>query len=163
MPQNTTVENPAPSARGVAGEAANRVSEAASRAAEQAQRWNANRRKPIDTRMHGTLDYTLSPTLLLSPSAFGFPSHGAASAVPRAYGAASMIYSTLTRYDFGIQPILPMKTHLILDAVSSVFMAVSPWVLGFGRRSRPRTWAPHLAFAAAEMTIVALSDDRSTR
>ncbi len=181
MPQNTTEQtsqaaaqnaaqdvqsagrNLRTAAQSAAQQASQTVAERASQVAEQAQRWNAARRKPIDTRMHGMLDYTLSPTLLLAPNVFGFPTSGAASVVPRAYGGASMVYSALTRYELGIQPVIPMRTHLILDAVSSLFMAVSPWVMGFGRRGRPRTWVPHLAFAATEMTIVALSDDRSTR
>ncbi len=162
MPQSTTTtENPAQTSP--AQSAARNVKETANRAAQQAERWNANRPKPIDTRMHGMLDYTLSPALLLAPNLFGFPTKGAAAMVPRAYGGASMIYSAMTRYEMGLQPLIPMRTHLILDTVSSLFMAVSPWLLGFGRRSKPRTWVPHLTFAATEMTIVALSDDRSTR
>jgi hypothetical protein len=119
--------------------------------------------KPISTRTHGILDYTLSPTLLLAPQAFGFPGSGAASVVPRAYGAASMIYSALTEYELGLYPVVPMKTHLILDTVSSVFLAASPWLLGFGKRSKKRSWLPHLLFAVSEAAIVALSDARSTR
>ncbi len=150
MPQQnpTTTENPAQTATQQAQSAAQRASrtitETASQVAQQAERWNANRRKPIDTRMHGMLDYTLSPTLMLSPNVFGFPTSGAAGVVPRTYGAASMVYSALTRYDLGIQPLIPMRTHLILDAVSSLFMAVSPWVRGSAAaaaRARGfRTW-----------------------
>src|SRR3954453_12474539 len=39
--------------------------------------------KPITTRAHAVLDYTLGPALLLAPQALGFPSKGAAAAVPR--------------------------------------------------------------------------------
>jgi hypothetical protein len=127
------------------------------------ERVEAERRKPISTRAHGVLDYTLSPMLAFAPNAFGFPASGAASAVPRAYGAASMVYSSLTRYELGIYPVLPMKKHLFIDAISSVFMAASPWLLGFAKRKKPRTWLPHVAFAATEMAIVMMSDSRSKR
>jgi hypothetical protein len=74
-----------------------------------------------------------------------------------------MVYSALTRYELGIKPVLPMRTHLMIDALSSIFMIVSPWVMGFAKRRRPRTWLPHVAFALTELAIVALSDDRSKR
>jgi hypothetical protein len=119
--------------------------------------------KPISTRTHAILDYTLGPTLTVAPQAFGFPKKGAASAVARAYGGASMVYSGLTKYELGIYPVLPMKRHLLLDTISSVFMAASPWLLGFVKARKKRTWLPHLLFAASEMVIVALSDSRSTR
>ena len=125
--------------------------------------WNRERPKPISTKGHALLDYTLSPTLAFLPEAFGFPESGAATVVPRAYGAASLAYSALTKYEWGIYPVVPMRTHLIIDTISAAFMAVSPWVLGFGKKNKVRSWLPHLAFAITELTLVALSDDRSKR
>jgi hypothetical protein len=136
------------------------VAEQARRTADEITRPEG---KPISTLAHGVLDYTLSPTLAFGPQAFGFPRGGPASLVPRIYGAASMAYSGMTRYELGLLPLVPMKTHLIVDAVSSVFMAVSPWLLRFGKVNKKKTWLPHLMFAVAELAIVALSDPRSKR
>jgi hypothetical protein len=130
---------------------------------QKVEQWNAARPRPINTRSHGLLDYTLSSALLFSPNAFGFPTSGAASAMPRKMGASALVYSALTRYELGLRPTIPMKTHLILDAVSGAMLAASPWLFGFGKLSRKRSWMPHAAFAMVEMAIVALSDDRSKR
>jgi hypothetical protein len=117
--------------------------------------------KPISTRTHAMLDYTLGPTLALLPEAFGFPRSGAATAAPRAVGAAQMAYSTMTRYELGLYPMISMKAHLILDAVTGGLLAASPWLFGFANSRRKRTWLPHVLFAATEMTIVMLSRTRS--
>jgi hypothetical protein len=117
--------------------------------------------KPISTLAHGILDYTLGPALTFMPQVFGFKRSGKSTVVPRAYGAAAMAYSTMTKYELGLYPVVPMKTHLMIDAASGAFLAASPWLLGFGKARRKRTWLPHLLFAAAEIAIVALSDSRS--
>jgi hypothetical protein len=130
---------------------------------EQVEKWNAARPRPIRTSSHGLLDYSLSSTLLFAPNAFGFPTGGTASAVPRVMGGSALIYSALTRYELGLRPAISMKTHLILDAISGAMLAASPWLFGFGKLSRKRSWMPHVAFAMVEMAIVALSDDRSKR
>jgi hypothetical protein len=137
--------------------------ETVSRAGEQLEQLERRRPKPISTTTHGVLDYTLGPTLAFLPQVFGFTGGGPSAMVPTVYGAASMVYSSLTRYELGMYPVLPMRTHLIIDAIAAGFMAASPWVIGFGRRKRARSWLPHLAFAVTELAIVALSDSRSKR
>jgi hypothetical protein len=137
--------------------------ELASEISQQVEQWNAARPRPINTKSHGLLDYSLSGTLIFAPNAFGFPTGGAASAVARIMGGSATVYSALTRYELGLRPIISMKTHLILDAASAALMAASPWLFGFGKLSRKRSWMPHLAFAMVELAIVALSDDRSKR
>jgi hypothetical protein len=128
---------------------------------ERAEELNERRPKPINTTAHAVLDYTLSPTLAFAPQTFGFPTRGPASWVPRAYGMASLVYSPMTRYELAPFPVLPMRAHLMIDLASSVFMAASPWVFGFGKARRKRSWLPHLLFAISELAIVVLSDDRS--
>jgi len=108
--------------------------------------------KPISTLAHGILDYTLGPALTFAPQVFGFKHSGKSAIVPRSYGAAVMVYSTMTEYELGL-----------FDAASGAFLAASPWLFGFGKARRKRTWLPHLLFAAAEIAIVALSDTRSKR
>ena len=130
---------------------------------QEVEQWNASRPKPINTMAHGIVDYALGSTLLFAPEVFGFPEEGAASAVPRIQGAATLGLSAMTRYELGLRPMVPMKTHLIVDAVSGLFLALSPWILGFGKLRKKSTWMPHLAVAMAEMVVVALSDDRSRR
>lgn len=116
--------------------------------------------KPISTRTHAMLDYTLGPTLAFMPEAFGFPRSGGATAPARALGAASMAYSMMTRYELGLYPMISMKRHLIMDAVGGGILAASPWLFGF-KNSRKRSWLPHVLFAAAETAIVMFSRTQS--
>lgn len=116
--------------------------------------------KPISTRTHATLDYTLGPTLAFMPEAFGFPRSGAATVPARAIGAAQMAYSTMTQYELGLYPMISMKQHLILDAVTGGVLAASPWLFGF-KDSRKRSWLPHILFAAVETAVVMLSRTQS--
>jgi len=119
--------------------------------------------KPITTRAHAVLDYTLGPALLLAPQALGFASKGAAAAVPRAMGAADCSISSMTQYELGVYPVIPMRTHLLIDVVKGVMMAASPWLFGFGRSGRKSTWLPHLLMGVSEVAIAAMTDSRSTR
>jgi hypothetical protein len=116
--------------------------------------------KPISTKTHALLDYTLGPTLAFMPEAFGFPRSSAATVPARAIGGASMAYSMMTKYELGIYPVISMKQHLILDAITGGVMAASPWLFGF-KDQRKRSWLPHVLFAAVESAIVMLSRTQS--
>jgi len=133
------------------------------RMAREAERVGEGTPKPITTRAHAMLDYTLGPTLTFLPEAFGFPRSGAATVPARAIGAAQMAYSTMTRYELGLYPMISMKQHLILDAITGGVLAASPWLFGFASRGRKRSWLPHVLFAAAETAIVLLSRTRPAR
>jgi hypothetical protein len=52
-----------------------------------------------------------------------------------------------------IAKILPMPTHLLLDAASGVLLAASPWLFGFA----DRIWWPHVAFGVLEIVVSALT------
>ena len=116
--------------------------------------------KPISTKTHAMLDYTLGPTLAFMPEAFGFPRSGAATVPARAVGATSMAYSMMTRYELGLYPMISMKQHLILDAITGGVLAASPWLFGF-KDYRKRSWLPHVLFAAVETAIVMFSRTQS--
>jgi hypothetical protein len=133
------------------------------RMSREAERAVESTPKPISTRTHAMLDYTLGPTLAFMPEAFGFPRSGAATVPARAIGAAQMAYSTMTRYELGLYPMISMKQHLILDAITGGVLAASPWLFGFAQRGRKRSWLPHVLFAAAETAIVIFSRTQSKR
>jgi hypothetical protein len=40
----------------------------------------------------------------------------------------------MTDYEFGLVKTIPMKTHLNIDLISGLLLAVSPWVFGFSDR-----------------------------
>lgn len=84
----------------------------------------------LTTRMHGYMDYLMGGLLILLPFILNFPG-GAATAVPVVLGAGVIMYSLITDYELGLLKILAMRTHLFIDLLGGVFLAVSPWLFGF--------------------------------
>lgn len=104
--------------------------------------------KLLSTRAHGTLDYLMGAVLLVTPYVLGFANDGAAQCVPMmVLGAGAIVYSLLTRYELGVVKLIPMPVHLVLDAASDLFLAASPWLLGFS----DFVWVPHVLFGLLEL------------
>jgi hypothetical protein len=101
----------------------------------------------IGTKAHGYLDYIMGMLLIAAPWLFGFARDGAETWVPVVLGAGVIIYSLLTDYELGVSPVISMRTHLMLDLVGGLILAVSPWVFGFA----DYIWQPHLIFGILEM------------
>lgn len=97
--------------------------------------------RPISTRFHGVMDYLMGLLFIAAPWLFGFADHnGLSNWAPIAAGMAMIVYSLLTRYELGMLPVISPATHVWLDIVAGVFLAVSPWIFGFAAV----VWAPHL-------------------
>jgi hypothetical protein len=118
----------------------------------------------IPTKVHGVLDYVTGAVLLAAPELFRLKDVPASAAAPRAAGAAASVYSLLTDYELGAVRVIPMRVHLVLDALSGALLAASPWVLGYARAGR-RYWAPHAAVGVAEIAaaLVSRSDTAARR
>lgn len=101
----------------------------------------------IPTRVHGLLDYAVGALLIVAPWLFGFAYGGAETWLPVLLGAGALLYSLLTNYELGVFRVLSMGTHLGLDAVSGLLLAVSPWLFGF---SDVVFW-PHLILGIFEV------------
>ena len=113
----------------------------------------------LPTSVHGVLDYIVGIALIAAPWIFQFAYvGGAAVIVPIVLGIALIVYSLVTRYEWGIPGIkfLPMPYHLVIDFLAAVFLAVSPWIFGFA--SRPlNVWLPHLVVGIAVILVVLVS------
>jgi len=94
----------------------------------------------ISTRTHGILDYVIGALLIIAPCLLGFADGGAAMWTPILIGAAIIASALFTKYELGVVRALPMRVHLGLDIVLGIFLALSPWLLGFSEL----VWAPHL-------------------
>ncbi|MFW5967694.1 MAG: SPW repeat domain-containing protein [Persicimonas sp.] len=101
----------------------------------------------IPTNIHAILDYVIGAALILAPFVLGFDTGGAAMWVPIIIGAGIIAYSLFTRYEYSISNNIDMRTHLGLDALAGVVLAVSPWVFGFSEL----VWAPHLIVGLFEI------------
>jgi hypothetical protein len=101
----------------------------------------------IGTKTHGYLDYIMGLLLIAAPWLFDFAAGGAETWVPVILGAGVILYSLLTDYELGASHQISMRTHLMLDLVGGVLLAVSPWLFGFA----DYVWEPHLVLGILEI------------
>ncbi len=113
----------------------------------------------IPTSVHGVLDYLVGIVLIAAPWIFRFAYvGGAAVIVPIVLGIALIVYSLVTRYEWGIPGIkfLPMPVHLVTDFVAAAFLAASPWIFGFYNNPL-NVWLPHLVVGIVVVLVVLVS------
>lgn len=115
--------------------------------------------KIISTKTHGIIDYLMGILLIAAPWLLGFARGGAETWVPVVLGASTILYSLFTDYELGASRTIPMKTHLNLDMVSGIFLAISPWIFNFNEY----VYLPHLILGIAEIGAVLMSDNRPGR
>jgi hypothetical protein len=103
--------------------------------------------KFISTKVHGVLDYMMGILLIASPWIFGFADGGMQTWTPIVLGLMAIIYSLMTDYELGLSDNIRMRTHLILDFMSGLLLAASPWLFGFAEE----VYLPHLILGIAEI------------
>jgi hypothetical protein len=111
--------------------------------------------KIINTRLHGILDYT-SAAILLLPWVTGHYERGQDTLLLTALGGATILFSILTDYEFGLLKILPMKVHLVLDTLSALFLLAIPWL--FPVTHYQFYWPVILGLAELLVVILSSSD-----
>src|SRR3954453_13950314 len=113
--------------------------------------------QPVDSTLHGVVDYSAGALLLtVFPKAAGIEGSRSARQI-RTAAAIHAGYSTPTDYPLGIVKLLPYKAHLAIDAVGALALAAAPFVTGQFKRGR-RHWAPHVALCLFELSSLALTD-----
>ena len=101
----------------------------------------------IPTKIHGVLDYLVGALLIAAPWLFNFADGGARQWLPVALGAAAIVYSLFTDYELGVIRRLSMPTHLLLDLLSGILLAASPWLFRFA----DEVYLPHLVLGVLEI------------
>lgn len=88
--------------------------------------------KPISTRVHGLIDYAWAA----AASGLADRLTAAASTARLLSGAASAATasSLVTRYEWGVVPVMPMKTHLAADLALCTVLVASPLFLPASER-----------------------------
>ncbi len=81
----------------------------------------------LTTKMHGQMDYASVILLLLVPRILRWNSK--MTNLLTAMAAGTLTYSAITRYEWGVAPVLPMRSHLLLDAMSGIFLIMAPKLL----------------------------------
>lgn len=103
----------------------------------------------IPTKTHGFLEYILFTLISLNPWIFGYNYGKTETWLPFFLGVAGILYSMFTDYESAIWRKIHMGTHLTLDFIGGLFLAISPWVFGFSER----VWLPFVIFGLLEIGL----------
>jgi hypothetical protein len=112
----------------------------------------------LTRRTHGILDYVAALILILSPKLFGFERGEIDARIPVILGVAALVYSLITNYELGLFKLLPFRAHLMLDVLSGVVLAASPWLFQFA----DRIWWPHLLLGLLQIGVVMMTNPASS-
>ena len=111
----------------------------------------------LPTKIHGALDYIVGLALMLAPNIFQFADVGGpAVLIPRVLGMVLIVYSLITRYEWGVIKLISMPYHLMIDFLAALFLALSPFLFGFSNKE-PNAWLPHLVVGIAVVVVVIVS------
>jgi hypothetical protein len=106
----------------------------------------------IPTKVHGAVDMATGPVLIAAPTLLRMNGNKGATIPPRAVGAAALANALLTDYEFGLKRLLPMRTHLALDAVGGITLAATPFLTRASKKG-VRHWLPHAVLGANEVFL----------
>src|SRR3954453_11693221 len=113
--------------------------------------------RPVDSTLHGVVDYTAGTFLLTAfPKLAGIEGTRSARQV-RTSGAVHGGYNALTKYPLGIVKAIPFQAPLALDAVGALALAAAPFVTGQWKKGR-KQWVPHVGLALFELSSLAITD-----
>jgi hypothetical protein len=116
----------------------------------------------IPTKAHGAVDMATGPALIAAPTLLRMNGNTGATIPPRVVGSAATIYALLTDYEFGLKRMLPMRTHLALDAAAGIALAATPFLTRASKKG-VRHWLPHAIIGANEVALALTTKDRPPR
>jgi SPW repeat len=108
----------------------------------------------INTKVHAALDYLLGILLAGAPWIFRFEPSGPKYNVPLAVGSMAACLALVTKFEYAPIKLVPLRLHLIIDVVSGIALAASPWVFGFS----DIVFKPHLVFGLTHAVVALLTD-----
>jgi putative flippase GtrA len=101
----------------------------------------------LPTKVHGLLDYLVGIALAISPFLLWTTEMDIDLWIPLVAGVALIVISVCTDYEWGAAKTFTMRSHLTLDLLLGVFLAISPWLFGFA----DVVFVPFLVFGAFEI------------
>ena len=111
----------------------------------------------IETKTHGYMDYLMGILLIVLPGLMGLDMNSAQSIVPMVIGVMTIVMSLMTAYELSVTNIIPMSTHLMIDLLSGIVLAASPWIFGFA----DEVYMPHLILGILEIGASLMTKTKS--
>ena len=116
----------------------------------------------IPTSVHGAVDRVVGPALVIAPTLLRLGRTSPEGLTARAVGGVEAFYSNLTDYELSLKNVVPMRVHLVLDAVGGATLALVPQLSGARKRGK-KHWLPHLAVGALEVGMAAFTKTEPPR
>ena len=113
-------------------------------------------KKPINTKLHGLLDY-LFGLLLMLPWIVNYFEDRQDTWVLAIIGSFTVIISLLTDYELSLVKLLPMPVHLVLDVLTALTLIALPFI--FPLYHYYLYWP--VVLGIGELIIVCLSSSRA--
>lgn len=98
----------------------------------------------ISTKAHTVIGLVVGVVLVFAAGIFGFTDNNAASMVALWVGIFIVISELMTTSPFSLIKLIPMRVHIIIDVLTGIFLAVSPWLFNFMDTAQNNQWLPHL-------------------
>lgn len=117
--------------------------------------------KFLSTRVHTIIGLVVGAALVVAPWLFGFADEGgAAVTVPIAVGLFILVSELTTTSVISPIKLVPMKIHIIMDVLTGLFLAASPWLFMFSDLPA-NAWVPHVVVGimVAGYALVTRTDD----
>lgn len=99
--------------------------------------------KFLSSKVHTIIGVIVGIALIFAPQLFGFSDNQTASMVPIYVGIFIIISELITTSRISPLKLVPMRIHLVLDYLTGIFLALSPWLFGFAN-APANAWVPHL-------------------
>jgi hypothetical protein len=110
--------------------------------------------KPINSLIHGVLDYVVVIFLFASPTLFDLSDF--VTTMTYALGGVHLLLTLITDFKLGLIKVLPLKIHGVIELIVSIALVLSPWILGFDESPTDRLF--YVAFGVAVFITWTLTD-----
>jgi hypothetical protein len=97
----------------------------------------------LSSKSHTVIGVVVGVILILRAMLVGFGNDSTASMVALGVGIFIIVSELVTTSRYSLVKLVPMKIHLVLDYLTGIFLALSPWLFGFAHGPFT-TWMPHL-------------------
>lgn len=115
----------------------------------------------ISTKAHTVIGLIVGVLLILAPYIFGFADNAAATIVPIVVGLFIIVNELITTSPVSPIKLVPMKVHLVIDVITGIALALSPWIFQFMDSEDPIQWVPHVVVGlmVAGYALLTSTDD----
>lgn len=102
----------------------------------------------ISTKAHTIIGVIVGVLLIAAPYIFGFADVAAAATVPVIIGIFIIINELITTSPVSLVKLVPMRVHIVIDVITGIALALSPWIFQFMDSENPIQWVPHVVVGA---------------